>query len=227
MQQYICKGERSHPKEKSGQEATDPTPKRNLVKEWWIPPRREIWSGSDGSHPEEKKRKKPLTVLCPVGFAAGKKAARSTHSVGRRQTSFLVTMQAPRIFFRGKIVLNQLQEGYLHTSLSIPCLWGQPQARTCEGKGKFQFYSISANITSQSTKNSSLCPVPLCVVGDHLDHEVVHRHHLVVVRAAAAAAAGGSHQGGAHCKVGLVGGEQAELVPPAAGVVAWRVNIFI
>ena len=134
-------------------------------------------------------------------------------------------MHAPRIFFRGKILLNQLQEGYLHTSLSIPCLWGQPQARTCEGKGKFQFYSISANITSQSTKNFSLCPVPLGVVGDHLDHKVVHRHHLAVARAAAAA--GGSHQGGAHRKVGLVGGEQAELVPPAAGVVAWCVNIYI
>ena len=32
----------------------DPTPKRNLVWRRWIPPRREIWSGSDGAHPEEK-----------------------------------------------------------------------------------------------------------------------------------------------------------------------------
>ncbi len=44
----------SHPKVKSGQEATDPTPKRNLVKELQIPPRREIWSRSNRSHPEEK-----------------------------------------------------------------------------------------------------------------------------------------------------------------------------
>ncbi len=44
---------RSHPKEKSGQRALDPTPKRNLVKEPWIPPRREIWSKSPGSHPKE------------------------------------------------------------------------------------------------------------------------------------------------------------------------------
>ncbi len=32
----------------------DPTPKRNLVWKRWIPPRREIWSRSNGSHPEEK-----------------------------------------------------------------------------------------------------------------------------------------------------------------------------
>ncbi len=32
----------------------DPTPKRNLVWKRWIPPQREIWSGSNGSHPEEK-----------------------------------------------------------------------------------------------------------------------------------------------------------------------------
>ncbi len=32
----------------------DPTPKRILIIEGRIPPRREIWSLSDGSHPEEK-----------------------------------------------------------------------------------------------------------------------------------------------------------------------------
>ncbi len=36
---------RSHPKEKSGQRALDPTPKRNLVKEPWIPPRRKFRVG--------------------------------------------------------------------------------------------------------------------------------------------------------------------------------------
>ena len=28
--------------------------KINIVKKTWIPPQREIWSGGDGSHPEEK-----------------------------------------------------------------------------------------------------------------------------------------------------------------------------
>ncbi len=72
----------------------DPTPKRNLIFESQIPPRREIWSISPGSHPEEnlgwKNRKArdlevvhqtappppttttTLTVLRPDGFAAGK-----------------------------------------------------------------------------------------------------------------------------------------------------------
>ncbi len=36
------------------QKPLDTTPKRNLVWKRWIPPRREIWSGSNGSHPEEK-----------------------------------------------------------------------------------------------------------------------------------------------------------------------------
>ncbi len=45
---------RSHPKENSDQGATDPTPKRNLITGRRIPPRREIWSRNDGSHPEEK-----------------------------------------------------------------------------------------------------------------------------------------------------------------------------
>ena len=35
-------------------ETLDPTPKRNLIRKWRIPPRREIWLGSDRSHPEEK-----------------------------------------------------------------------------------------------------------------------------------------------------------------------------
>ncbi len=43
----------SHPKEKSDFWVTDPTLKRNLVKELRIPPQREIWSKSPGSHPEE------------------------------------------------------------------------------------------------------------------------------------------------------------------------------
>ncbi len=74
----------------------DPTPKRNLIFESQIPPRREIWSKSPGSHPEENlgwensKARDPevgqqtaspptttttttLTVLRPAGFAAGKK----------------------------------------------------------------------------------------------------------------------------------------------------------
>ena len=37
----------SHPEEKSGKGVTDPTPKRNLVKE------RQILIDCDGSHPEE------------------------------------------------------------------------------------------------------------------------------------------------------------------------------
>ncbi len=35
----------SHPEEKFGLEATDPTPKRNMVKEPWIPPRRKFRVG--------------------------------------------------------------------------------------------------------------------------------------------------------------------------------------
>ncbi len=50
----------SHPEEKFGLEAMDPTPKRNLVWKQRIPPRREIWSGSDGSHPEEKSCQRAL-----------------------------------------------------------------------------------------------------------------------------------------------------------------------
>ncbi len=42
------------------QKPLDPTPKRNLVWKQWIPPRREIWSGSDGSHPEEKSGQRAL-----------------------------------------------------------------------------------------------------------------------------------------------------------------------
>ncbi len=30
----------------------DPTPKRNLIRKWQIPPRREIWPKGPGSHPE-------------------------------------------------------------------------------------------------------------------------------------------------------------------------------
>ncbi len=97
--QYLYKWERSHPKEKSVWEVTDPTPKRNLVKEW------HILINLDGSHPEENfswedswitetnnffnpmvsKLLLPtpppppppttttLTVLGPDGFAAGNK----------------------------------------------------------------------------------------------------------------------------------------------------------
>ncbi len=35
----------SHPKEKSDQGATDPTPRKNPVKEPWIPPRRKFRVG--------------------------------------------------------------------------------------------------------------------------------------------------------------------------------------
>ncbi len=75
---------------------TDPTPKRNLFRRWWIPPQKEIrWWGGNGSHPEKKGvKKRPLTktktwqqkpvlpattptsttptFLWPDGYAAGK-----------------------------------------------------------------------------------------------------------------------------------------------------------
>ncbi len=44
---WLRSDDRSHPEEKSGQGVTDPTPKRNLVKE------RQIVINLDGSHPEE------------------------------------------------------------------------------------------------------------------------------------------------------------------------------
>ncbi len=83
----------SHPIEKSGKGVKDPTSKRNRVRELQIPPQREIWSESDGSHHKKNYggrdhcmrstivdyQTAPLdnnnhpTVLGPVGFAAGKK----------------------------------------------------------------------------------------------------------------------------------------------------------
>ena len=44
---FFYKTPGSHPEEKFGLEATDPTPKRNLIRERRIPPQREISSGSD------------------------------------------------------------------------------------------------------------------------------------------------------------------------------------
>ncbi len=99
------KWEISHPEEKSVWGVTDPTPKRNLVKEW------HILINLDGSHPEENfswedswimetnnffkpmvsKLLPPttptptttttttLTVLRPDGFAAGKKKEKNAH----------------------------------------------------------------------------------------------------------------------------------------------------
>ncbi len=47
-QTEIClRSDGSHPEEKSGQGVTDPTPKRNLVKE------RQILINLDGSHPKD------------------------------------------------------------------------------------------------------------------------------------------------------------------------------
>ncbi len=43
-------------KDKCSKNTLDPTPKINLVWKWWIPPRREIWSGSNGSHRVGKSR---------------------------------------------------------------------------------------------------------------------------------------------------------------------------
>ncbi len=61
-QTFYLVTDRSHPKEKFGQRAFDPTPKRNMVKEPWIPPRRKFKVGEydswqilidlDGSYPK-------------------------------------------------------------------------------------------------------------------------------------------------------------------------------
>ncbi len=39
---FLKNSHRSHPEEKSDLGDTDPTPKRNLIRETWIPPRRKI-----------------------------------------------------------------------------------------------------------------------------------------------------------------------------------------
>ncbi len=49
---FFTKTPGSHPEEKFGLEAKDPTPKTNLIMERRIPPSREIRSKSPGSHPE-------------------------------------------------------------------------------------------------------------------------------------------------------------------------------
>ena len=68
----------------------DPIPKRNLVKEWRIPPQRKSWVGKRNDITEPKvdiklfpppptTRRTTRTVLGPDGFAAGKKKVSRYH----------------------------------------------------------------------------------------------------------------------------------------------------
>ncbi len=55
---FFTKTPGSHPEEKFGLETTDPTPKRNLIREQRIPPRRKFRVGKQNG---EKKVKLTLT----------------------------------------------------------------------------------------------------------------------------------------------------------------------
>ncbi len=51
---FFTKTPGSHPEEKFGLEAMDPTPKRNLIWKRWIPPQRKIKVGDKGKRTATK-----------------------------------------------------------------------------------------------------------------------------------------------------------------------------